>query len=138
MRQFLRGILNWIQREPPDPSGSENFVETTSQTIPAGAAVDLFTVTVPSRCSMELVGFGNTCGTLLAWKTVYWEILVDGISAYPRGTRILDQIGFETGRQLFQKVVVPGGHTLVVRATNPTAAACDMGMALEYVLNYPN
>jgi len=138
MRKFLQGILKWIQDEKPDYSSSQSFVETTSQAIPIGATVDLFTLTIPSRCSAEVVAFGNTVGTLLSWRTVYWEILVDGISAYPRGVRIYDQLGFETGRQAFQTIPIGGGHTLVIRATNPTAAICDMGIAVEYVLNYPN
>jgi hypothetical protein len=138
MKNFIQGFLNLFRREEPTAESSETFVETTSQVIPLGTAVDLFTFTVPARCFMRLLGFGNTCGTLLSWGLVYWEVLVDGISACPGTVRIYDQLGFETGRQMFQNINVPGGHTLIVRATNPTAANCDMGMALEYVLFYTN
>ena len=135
MRKFLKGILGWILKEPPITAATETFTETTSQLVAAGTAVDLYTLTVPSRCSMQLIGFGNNS---LVWGTVYWEILVDGLSAYPRTARIYDQIGLESGRQAFQNINVLGGHTLTIRATNPSAADCMMGMALEYVLFYPN
>lgn len=137
MINLLKGFNQLFKKKEMSVPSSETFVETVSMVVPAGGRLDLFALTVPPKCSARLLGFGNTCGTLLAWGTVYWTILVDGTPVYPY-LRILDQLGFETGRQSFKNIDIPGGHVLTIRAYNPTAADCKLGMSLEYVLFYVN
>jgi hypothetical protein len=106
-----------------------------SALVPFGGNTVEFNEIVPTRCLMVLKSFGNTCGTLLAWGTVYWVFLVDGYPAYPYN-RIFDQLGFETGRQDIQGIEVGGGHTAQIIAYNPTAADCRLGISLTYELQY--
>ena len=120
------------------PIRAETFVETYSAVVPTAAPslLDLFTITIPAKAIFRGITFGNICGTLLAWGTVYWVFLLDGLPLYPYQT-IMDQVGFATSRQNIQGIDITGGHTLVIRAYNPTAGDCRMGISLEYVLEYP-
>jgi len=112
----------------------EVFVENWSQNVPIAGSVDLVTMTVPSRCSMRLISFGNYSGTVAAWGTIYWEFFVDGSVIYPYN-RIMDPLGYSGARQGIQDVNISGGHTLIIRANNPTAAICGMGIILEWELS---
>ena len=109
------------------------YVENWSRFVPIAGSVDLVTMTVPARCFMRLVSFGNYSGTHGAWGTIYWEFFVDGSLIYPYN-RIMDPIGYSGARQRIQDVNISGGHTLVIRANNPTAAICGMGIELEWEL----
>lgn len=121
---------------------SETFVENYSAAVPAAALgvpgqVDLFTIVVPSKAVLTVIGFGNYIGTLAAWTFVWWDFLADGYGLYPLN-RFFDQVGFGTGRQAVQSVPVQGGHTLIVRAFNNTAGIVNMGISIEYLLEYPD
>lgn len=115
---------------------SETFIQNFSGLVPLGGNLDLFTIVIPAKAVFRAISFGNYCGTFLAWGFVYWEFLHDGYPLYPY-QRVLDQIGFGTGRQNVQGVDIEGGHEFRIRAYNPTAANCNMGISLEYVLEYP-
>jgi len=117
---------------------SEIFIQNFSYLVPtaAPAYTDLFEIVIPAKAVFRVISFGNYCGTLAAWGTVYWDFLVDDFPLYPYN-RIMDQIGYGTGRQAVQGIDLTGGHHFRIRAYNPTAADCQMGISLEYVLEYP-
>lgn len=114
----------------------ERFIQNYSQSVPAASAVDLIEVTVPAKAILRIADFGNYIDTVTAWGTVYWEFYSDDKPMYPY-EKIMDQIGFGTGRQAVQAVDLRGGHTLRIRAVNPTAGAVKMGISLAYDLAYP-
>jgi hypothetical protein len=113
----------------------ERFVQNYSAAVPIGGTSDLFTIIVPVKAKLRLRGFGNYAGTLAAWGTIYWAFLLNGGPFYPY-ERILDQLGYGAQRQDVQPIEISGGSTLIVRAYNPTAAICDMGISLDYELEY--
>jgi len=111
----------------------EICIQNYSENVPIGGSYDLITLTVPVRCSIRLISFGNYSGTTAAWGTIYWDFLIDDALIYPY-SRIMDPLGYSGARQSIQGVDISGGHTLVVRAYNPTADVCAMGISLEYEL----
>lgn len=116
---------------------SERFIQNFSAVVPtaAPAYIDLVEIIVPAKAVMRVIDFGNYCGTWAAWGTVYWDFLCDDQPLFPYN-HIMDQIGFGTGRQVVQAVDVFGGHRFRIRAYNPTAADCRMGISLAYDLIY--
>lgn len=118
---------------------SEVFAQNFSFLVPtaAPAFLDLWTFVVPAKAVFRALSFGNYLGTLAAWGVVYWDFLHDGYLLYPYN-RIMDQIGFGTGRQSIQPVDLYGGHEFRIRAYNPTAADVQMGISLEWLLMYPD
>ncbi|MCJ7828478.1 MAG: hypothetical protein MUP81_01910 [Dehalococcoidia bacterium] len=126
-RLFQRKEREIVQR-------TEICIQNYSENVPIGGSYDLIALTVPARCSIRLISFGNYSGTTAAWGTVYWDFLVDGSLIYPY-SRIMDPLGYSGARQSIQGVYIPGGHTLIIRAYNPTAAICAMGISLEYELS---
>lgn len=120
---------------------SETFIQNYSAAVPAAALgipgqVTLFTITVPAKAVMKILDFGNYIGTFAAWSFVWWDFLYDGFPLYPYN-RILDQIGFGTGRQEVQGVAVQGGHVCSIVAFNNTAGIVNMGISIAYELDYP-
>lgn len=114
----------------------EGFNWDFSDVVPFGGSLIEMTMIVPAKALMTVKEFGNSCGTLLAWGVVYWEFQIDGYPAYPYN-RVMDQLGFQTGRQGIQEIVIPGGHSFTIIAYNPTAANCRLGISVGYELAYP-
>lgn len=123
------------EKRPERIYKKEVFIQNYSQNVPIGGNVNLVNMTVPSRCSMRPISFGNYSGTAAAWGTIYWDFLVDGSLLYPYN-RIMDPIGMSSSRQGIQGIDISGGHNFIIRAYNPTAAICAMGISLEYELSW--
>ena len=113
----------------------QKFIQNYSASVPAASNVDLIEIVVPAKATMRVIDFGNYCDTVASWGTIYWDFLMDDLPLYPYN-RIMDQIGFGTGRQVVQAIDIYGGHRFRIRAYNPTAGVVKMGISLAYDLKY--
>ena len=113
----------------------QKFIQNYSASVPAASSVDLIEIIVPAKATMRVIDFGNYCDTVASWGAIYWDFLMDDLPLYPYN-RIMDQIGFGTGRQLVQAIDIYGGHRFRIRAYNPTAGVVKMGISLAYDLKY--
>lgn len=114
---------------------SKRYINNFSANVAIGGTSDLFTLQVPTKCRWRLISFGNYTGTIAAWTVIWWEFLGNEVPISPY-ERIMDQLGYGPQRQEMQQIEVPGGSTVVIRAHNPTAAICAMGISLEYELEF--
>lgn len=121
--------------EPTFIPHSRSYTHNYSQLIPAGSSGDLFVFAVPSPALFKLTHFGNYTETRAAWGMIFWDFIVNGLIYYP-GDHIMDQIGYGQHRQNIDGIELPGGSSLIIRASNPTIADCKMGISLDYVLEF--
>jgi len=112
----------------------EYFRENHSVAVGIGAVrTTLGTFTVPAKTRARIKSFGNYLGTVAAWGTAYWEILVNGVAIeFMGGTpRIMDQVGYAAQRQTSTEYEFSGGSRIVIAGSNPTAADLQMGFSIE-------
>ena len=113
---------------------TEFFRENHSVNVGIGAVRTVIaTFTVPAKARARIKSFGNYLGTVAAWGTAYWEILVNGVPIeFMGGTpQIFDQVGFAAQRQPSTEYEISGGSRVDVTGSNPTAAILAMGVSLE-------
>jgi hypothetical protein len=120
----------------------KNFpiVESANLGAVLGNTVDIWTKELPVRTKMRIKKFGNDLTVGANWGFVRWDFIVNG-QLVPGMSHIYDQMGFQAGRQECKEVVVPGGSSIIVRATNGSAAgvvapggACAVSISLAYDL----
>jgi len=114
---------------------TERFTREYYALVPDADVADLVEIIVPAKTTMRLLDYGNFCGTPAAWGFVYWNFYHDDKALYPYEL-VYDRVSFGTGRQFVQPVEIHGGHRFRVRANNPTAADCRMGVSLCWEFEY--
>jgi hypothetical protein len=120
---------------PINTGRTERFRENWSVLVPDVTTVALWTYTVPSKCRLRLLSFGNYLGTVAAWGFVVWALLCNNQRVAPYEA-VLDQIGYAAQRQTVTELEFGGGSLLQVTAYNGTAADCQVGVSLEWELIY--
>jgi hypothetical protein len=102
--------------------------------------VDIWAYEVPVRTKMRIRDFGNEISVAANWGFVRWDMFVNGYPVHGF-TAIYDQMGFQAQRQPCKEVVIPGGSTVLFRATNGSAGgivapggACNVSISLKYEL----
>ena len=110
--------------------------ENWSVEVPLAGDEEIMAYDVPSRVRLKYRKVGNYLGTVAAWGTAYWEVLLNGTLV----ERIFDQIGYAAQRELVSKIYAfPGDRVSVVGynpAGWPAAAALEMGVGLTWDVEY--
>ena len=117
--------------------GQRRFqAENWSEIVLANATQDIWDFTVPMKCVLELVEFGNYMDTVAAWGTNYFYFTQNGVpfnfaGGYPN---ILDQVGYAAQRQRFDPICFTGGNRIQCWGVEATGANVDMGISVGYNL----
>jgi hypothetical protein len=96
----------------------------------------LYDYVVPSRIRWRLRNFGNYLGTVAAWGLAnsYWTLEINGVLV-PGGI-IADQVGYAAqAAPLSAVVALPGDHIQII-GHNLTVADLQMGVKLEWDLEF--
>jgi hypothetical protein len=96
----------------------------------------LYDYYVPSRTIWKLKNIGDYLGTVAAWGIAnsFWTIEINGV--LQPGGAIADQIGYAAQAAPISAIVAyPGDHVQVI-GHNLTAADLQMGVKLEWNLEF--
>jgi hypothetical protein len=117
--------------------GQRRFqAENWSVLVLANATQQIWAYTVPFKCELELVEFGNYMDTVAAWginSFVFTQNLVpiSWAGGYPA---IMDQVGYAAQRAKFDPIRFTGGNLLQCWGVEATGGNVQMGISIGYNL----
>lgn len=96
----------------------------------------LYDYVVPARVRWRLRNFGNYLGTVAAWGIAnsYWTMEINGVLV--PGGLIADQVGYAAQASPISAVIGFPGDRIQIIGHNLTAADLQMGVKLEWNLEF--
>lgn len=117
--------------------GQRRFqAENSSVVVLANTTVAIWTYTVPFKCVLELLEFGNYMDVVAAWGVNYFVFTQNMVPFNFAGgiPNIMDQVGYAAQRQRFDPLLFTGGNLLQCWGIEATGGNVDMGISVGFNL----